>query len=190
MSQSNAPSIGVVDGTSGKDKIKGKYKDSDGDRVSNGSDIISSGAGNDFVNAGKGNDTIIYTSGNDTYIGGKGFDSLDLTKYQAHEVTFSYKGKHVIIETPDGKITLKNQKQKKLETGKVMEEVVFSDGTLDEAAIQARAVTDNSVVNGTSGNDIINVAFVDGEGNSIGAGVIPPFLMGSGCRTTRPFSVS
>lgn len=171
MTQENAQTVGVVDGTSGKDKIKGKYKDGDGDRVSNGSDTISSGAGNDFVNAGKGDDTIIYTSGNDTYIGGKGQDTLDLSKYDVHEVTFSQKGKHVIIETPDGKITLKKQIQKDLFTGKVMEKIVFADGVVHEAEIKFRAETDNFLVNGTSGDDVIDANYMDTQGNQITDGV-------------------
>ena len=118
----------------------------------------------------------------DTYVGGKGFDALDLSKYNADEVTFSIKGKHVLIETPDGTIKLKNQIKKNFDTGKVMEEIIFADGTLDEAAIKARAENDGTpspvVVSGTSGNDVIDATYAgdpDGDvitdaGNIISAG--------------------
>jgi len=178
--QTNAETAGVVDGTSGNDKIKGKYKDGDGDRVSGGDDTINAGAGNDFVNAGKGDDTMIYSSGNDTYVGGKGFDTLDLSKYSSDEVVFSKKGKQVIIETPDGTITLEGQIKGKRGTGKVMEEITFSDGSLNEAQIKARALNNDmpGVISGTSGDDVIDSKYkrdpekekITDDGNIISAG--------------------
>ncbi|WP_157946840.1 hypothetical protein [Thalassobius sp. I31.1] len=148
--------INTVTGTDGNDRIKGRFRDSEGDKVTKGNDIISAGAGNDVVKAGKGDDTMIYTSGNDTYVAGKGEDTLDLSKYSSDEVTISKKGKHVIIETPDGTIKLKNQLKNDLHSGKAMERVVFSDTVLSEAKIKMAAIGESASLNGTDGDDLFS----------------------------------
>lgn len=75
-------------------------------------DVIRPGAGDDTINGKAGDDLIIYESGNDTIGGGMngpGTDTLDLTKYDFLEVSFSTGGSNnydILITTPDGVITL------------------------------------------------------------------------------------
>jgi hypothetical protein len=71
---------GIVDGTNGDDTIGVGYVDAAGDAVTNGADIISSGAGNDIVNAGDGNDIIDGGAGNDSMSGGDGNDVFVATE--------------------------------------------------------------------------------------------------------------
>jgi Ca2+-binding RTX toxin-like protein len=87
----------------------------DDDDVISGSDlddIISPQAGNDTIEARDGDDTIIYLSGNDTLSGGSnggGNDTLDLSKYDRTDASFSRGGtggSDIIITVPDGVITL------------------------------------------------------------------------------------
>jgi Ca2+-binding RTX toxin-like protein len=119
--------------------------------------------GNDTITARDGNDTIIYAAGNDVIVGNGtanlGQDTLDLGKYRASDVRFSVSGWDVLVTTPDGVIRLDYQiRQAVGNVASNIETIIFSDLTLDEAGISARATGDQ----GTSGNDsITGTAYVD-----------------------------
>jgi Ca2+-binding RTX toxin-like protein len=117
-------------------------------------DIVLDGAGNDTILAAGGDDVIVYDSGNDVIVGhgtfNTGFDTLDLGKYSAGEVTFDVSGYDVLVTTPDGVIELDYQIRYDLGHARSnIESIIFSDETLDEAGIRARAVADQA----TTGND-------------------------------------
>ena len=123
--------------------------------ATNYTDIITSGAGNDTITAGSGDDTIVYTSGDDVIRGNKdnrGFDTLDLSNYAAADVSFRLSGDDVFVTTPDGMITLEDQVKNELgNLNSNIEQIIFSDGTLDEAGIRARGLADQV----TSGDDSV-----------------------------------
>ncbi|MEE9453505.1 MAG: hypothetical protein V3V13_03865, partial [Paracoccaceae bacterium] len=153
-------------------------------------DIITSGSGNDIIGAGKGDDLIIYESGNDVIKGykknGMGFDTLDLSKYAADDVSFFIGGNNVFITTPDGTIELRNQV--KYEIGSVyssINQIIFSDGALDEAGIKARALADQSTtgddtISGTIHADVINTGAGNDTISGFGGADIFQFDAGDG----------
>lgn len=175
--RSNIENIVFSDGTLDEAGIKDRAladQSTDGDDVITGSynqsDIISSGSGNDTISANGGNDTIIYDSGDDTIMGHKsnyGDDTLDLSKYTADQVSFTAGWFSVVIDTPDGSITLHYQTRYELGHQRSnIENIVFSDGTLDEAGIRERSISDQAttgddVVSGTIFGDVYNT----GTGN-------------------------
>ena len=143
-----------ISGTAGANALSGLAGDDmlDG---RGGDDLLNGGAGNDTIIGGAGNDTIVYSGGDDTIEGNfaaYGNDTLDLSQYNADQVTFLNVGNDIVITTPDGSITLDNQIR--WDIGHVrsnIENLIFADGTLDEAGIRARAVMDQS----TAGDDAI-----------------------------------
>ncbi len=146
--------------TAGNDQIVGTNFD----------DVISAGSGNDTITVSGGDDTIIYHSGNDVINGLKangGNDTLDLTKYSSDQVTFKNLEDHVVIETPDGTITLRYQNKFEIGLGRGNIEVVsFSDKQLTELDIRERSINDratdsNDVLRGSRYNDTLS----GGEGN-------------------------
>ncbi|HGG65001.1 MAG TPA: calcium-binding protein [Rhodobacteraceae bacterium] len=158
----------IADQTSaGDDVVTGSYV----------SDTISSGAGNDVINAASGDDTIVYTSGDDVITGhgtiNYGNDTLDLSKYTADQVSFRIDGFDVLIDTPDGTIELDYQVRYDVGHSRSnIENILFSDGTLDEAGIAGRAIADQA----TSGDDVITGSFQSetisgGTGNDILSGI-------------------
>ncbi|MCP4826020.1 MAG: hypothetical protein GY892_18190, partial [Shimia sp.] len=116
-------------------------------------DIITDGVGNDTIYGQNGDDTIIYASGNDVIENGNtGSDTLDLSQYAAADVSFRVVGHDVFITTPDGEIELDYQVRYEIGNAKSnIETILFSDGSLDETGIKARALSDPS----TPGDDII-----------------------------------
>ncbi|MDC0737045.1 Hint domain-containing protein [Cognatishimia sp. SS12] len=71
-------SVGIVEGTAAADLIDETYVDDpEGDRVTDGDDVIHAGDGNDTVYAGDGDDVILGEDGNDVLIGEEGNDTLD-----------------------------------------------------------------------------------------------------------------
>ncbi len=133
-----------------------------------------SGAGNDVIHARRGDDTIVYTSGNDVISGrgsstNYGNDTLDLSKYAADQVSFRIVAHDVFIDTPDGTIELDYQVRYDVGDARSnIENIIFSDGTLDEAGIAGRAISDQ----GTDGDDVINGSYVSdtissGAGNDV-----------------------
>ncbi len=159
----------IADQTSaGDDIVTGSYQ----------ADTISSGAGNDTIYADSGDDTIIYTSGDDVIIGNNtgynyGTDTLDLSQYTADQVSFRIVQHDVFIDTPNGTIELDYQVRNELGDARLnIESIVFSDGTLDEAGIAARAIADQV----SSGNDVITGSYqseviTGGAGNDTLSGV-------------------
>lgn len=124
-------------------------------QTSNGDDVIEAshvadtirpGAGNDHINGYDGNDTIIYDSGNDTIYGGTsggGDDTLDLSKYDRTDVTFSTGGtgnNSILITTPNGVITLVNQVISGA-ANRAVDTIEFSNpaDSMDHAAIMTAA---------------------------------------------------
>jgi Ca2+-binding RTX toxin-like protein len=145
----------------------------DGDDTIAGSnlgDVINAGLGNDSIAAGIGDDTIIYAGGNDVILGNKanyGQDTLDLTKYASADVSFSTDGQDVLITTGSGIVELDHQVVFSLGHERTnIETIILSDGSLDDAGIRARAVSDqgsdgNDSIIGTRFNDVLN----GGQGN-------------------------
>jgi RTX calcium-binding nonapeptide repeat (4 copies) len=81
-----------------------------------------------------------------------GSDTLDLGSYASDQVSFRVSVHDVRIFTPDGEIELDYQVRYEFgHTRSNIERIAFSDITLDEAAIKARALGDQS----TAGDDII-----------------------------------
>lgn len=162
-------------------------------------DLLNGGAGNDTLNGGAGNDTFVFTSGNDLILGhvnNTGADRLDLSQYAASAVRFSVSGADVVITTPDGTIRLGSQVFYDLGNARSnIETITFSNGSLNEAGIRARAVADQA----TSGADIITgTGFADllngGAGNDTltgGAGAdIFVFGLGTGKDRVTDFSLA
>ena len=112
-------------------------------------------AGDDAIVATKFDDVIIYRGGNDSIAGrfsNYGNDALDLSQYNADQVSFLNVGDDILITTPDGSITLDQQIRSSIAFGQSnIETIVFADGSLDEAGIRTRAVDDQS----TAGDDAI-----------------------------------
>ncbi len=120
--------------------------------------------------------SIYYTSGDDVIKGNKsnyGNDTLDLSQYTADQVSFRIVGHDVFIDTPDGSIELDYQVRNELGDARLnIENIIFSDGTLDEAGIAARAIADQA----SSGDDVItgsyqSEAITGGAGNDTLSGV-------------------
>jgi len=186
---------GIVDGTDSADVIDHSYTDTDGTSISDGDDIIQAGLGddvvyggggndriegggdNDTIYAGFGDDTIVYTSGDDVITGhgtiNYGNDTLDLSKYTADQVSFRIVGHDVFIDTPDGTIELDYQVRYDVGHSRSnIENIIFSDGTLDEAGIADRAIADQA----TTGDDVITGSFqseiiAGGTGNDTLSGI-------------------
>ncbi len=182
--RSNIENIIFSDGTLDDAAIRDRAiadQTSAGDDIVTGSyqaDTISSGAGNDTIYADSGDDTIIYTSGEDVIIGNNtgynyGTDTLDLSQYTADQVSFRIVGHDVFIDTPDGGIELDYQVRNELGHARSnIENIIFSDGTLDEAGIAARAIADQA----SFGDDVITGSFqseviTGGTGNDTLSGV-------------------
>lgn len=161
-----------------------------GDDVVTGSylgDVISSGAGNDTIAASYGDDTIVYTSGDDIILGDSGHinggnDTLDLSQYTADQVTFRIDGHDVFIDTPDGTIELDNQTRYEVGYYRTnIENITFSDGTLDDAGIRARAINDQA----TDGNDTVIGSY---QNDILSGGLGDDTLTGSGGSDTFVFA--
>jgi hypothetical protein len=96
-----------------------------------------------------GDDTIIYQAGTTFQIfsqdGGSernyGTDVLDLSIYSSSEITATQSGIDIVLTTPTGAVTLKEQVKHALGTAPTLniESVVFSDTSWDEAAIRSAA---------------------------------------------------
>lgn len=119
----------------------------DGDDDINGtpiSETFAPGAGNDILNPAGGDDTIIYESGDLMLHGasdGTGNDTLDLQKYTSSQVSLGKDGYHCTVTTPDGVITLRFMSLYSQGDGKAAAEtILFSDGSMNEAAIRAGCV--------------------------------------------------
>ena len=67
---------GTVDGLDIGESMPVGYTDADGDRITNGDDVIEANGGDDTVDAGGGNDTVDGGAGDDVILGGLGDDSL------------------------------------------------------------------------------------------------------------------
>ena len=118
---------GPVDGTAGADNMAVGYTDAQGDRITDGADII---------RAGDGNDTIIHGNGNDTVYGGAGNDFIDDiggTSYTGSTSIFGGTGNDTVW-AGDGNNT------------------VF--GEADDDAIYGEAGADS--ISGGTGNDYID----------------------------------
>ena len=132
----------------------------DNNLVGDGDDnILAAGTGNDLLIAGSGDDTIVYTSGDDVIIGDStgrnyGFDTLDLSQYAASDVSFAISNVNdLVITTPDGTVTLNYQAVYATGNSRTnIEQIIFSDATLDHTAIRDRAIADQA----TDGDDSVD----------------------------------
>ncbi|SDZ44113.1 hypothetical protein SAMN05444004_114116 [Jannaschia faecimaris] len=125
-------------GTAGDDAVTGSYQN----------DTIEAGLGDDTIRAHSGDDFVFYGGGNDViHRSNAGFDTLDLSGYQAAEVSFSVDGHDVLIQTADGTIELDYQVRYDLGDSRLnIEEIVFADATLDEIGIRDRVEVDALLV--------------------------------------------
>ncbi|TMV82827.1 calcium-binding protein, partial [Thioclava sp. BHET1] len=77
MEKVMAKGDGVVQGTSGDDRIDNHYVDADGNMIDHGDHTVNgSWTNDDTVTAGDGNDTVYADNGNDVVYGGNGNDDL------------------------------------------------------------------------------------------------------------------
>ncbi|WP_139204742.1 calcium-binding protein [Jannaschia helgolandensis] len=143
-------------GTAGNDMVTGSYQN----------DTINAGLGDDTIRANSGDDVVVYEGGNDfVHRSNGGFDTLDLSVYAASEVSFSVSGHNVLVATPDGTIELDYQVRYAVgDTRSNIEQIVFSDDTLDEAGIHGRAISDQ----GTTGDDVVTGSY---QNDTINAGL-------------------
>lgn len=170
--RSNIESILFSDGTLNEAGIKERAL---ADQATAGHDLITGTiqadvlfglAGNDTLAAAGGNDTLYFNSGQDVILGATTFntgqDTLDLSQYSAASVKFKVIGHDVVVTTPDGTIRLEYQVRYAFGHERSnIEQIIFSDGTLNEAGIKGRALADqgtvgNDVITGTSLNDVLN----------------------------------
>ena len=78
--------------------------------------------------------------------------TLDLSQYTAAQVSFVVEGNDVVITTPDGVIRLEDEVLRiSGHYHSNIENIVFSDGTLDEQGLRDRAINDQN----TAGDDTI-----------------------------------
>jgi len=163
----------TIDGGSGDDTIVG----------SQGADLLIGGSGNDVVTGGKGADVALLGSGDDRFIwnpgdgsdivdGGSGFDTLDFRGASIDEnVTISANGSHATFFRDVATVTmdLDNVERIQFEALGGADKIVVNDltgtdvkqvdinlaGALNGSAGDGAA--DTVTVNGTDGNDHINV---------------------------------
>ena len=163
----------TIDGGSGDDTIVG----------SQGADLLIGGSGNDVVTGGKGADVALLGSGDDGFIwnpgdgsdivdGGSGFDTLDFRGASIDEnVTISANGSHATFFRDVATVTmdLDNVERIQFEALGGADKIVVNDltgtdvkqvdinlaGALNGSAGDGAA--DTVTVNGTDGNDHINV---------------------------------
>ncbi len=175
--------------TSGNDSIVG----------TGWADVINGLGGNDTLSGFAGNDTFGFTSGDDVIVGhlsNFGVDTLDLTQYSASNVTFRVSGLDVLVTTAQGTIRLESQVR--YATGHErsnIETILFNNGTLNEAAIRERAVSDQATagantITGTGQADIIRgLAGNDTITGGAGADIFV-FARGDGADRITDFSRS
>ncbi|WP_275451360.1 putative Ig domain-containing protein [Ruegeria sp. ANG-R] len=139
-------------GGGGEDRLEGGY----------GDDTLAGGDGEDRLEGGYGDDTYVYRlgDGNDTIDDKFGFNILDLSAFGAADVNFRPDGYYLFVDFADGaSVRVAGQFSDHADDSNRISEVVFSDGTLDEVAIHAKALADqsgNAVIYGTYGwNDTL-----------------------------------
>ena len=126
-----------------------------------GNDTIFGGTGTDTINAGAGVNRIFISKngGNDTIISGNGNDILHLQDEKSlGSVSFAYSGDDLIIKTKSGNnITLKN-----FANGHSVKTIACQGYSVAIDKLLPRSVIygDESTVNGTNRDDIINVRHI------------------------------
>ena len=128
-----------------------------------GNDSINGGAGNDTLSGGNGNDTLTGGAGNDIFIYTKGNDVItdyqegkDKIKFSGANIKkWTVSGKDIIFTTTQGKLTVKNGKDKEIE-------IVTKISSNSSAKISSAwfAEENNFVAN----NDIDSIVKISGEG--------------------------
>lgn len=146
------------------DVIDGNYlADPEGDGVTDGNDILVGGLGDDTLKGGHGDDTYVYNlgDGSDVIKDRFGENTLDLSSFNPGDVSFRVNHENdLLIDFADG-ATVKVEQQFRYgadQTNRISE-VIFSNSTLDEVAIHAKALDDQSgraTILGTQGwNDTL-----------------------------------
>ncbi len=163
----------TIDGGSGNDTITGS-QGADLLIGGSGDDVVTGGRGNDVAQLGSGDDVFIWNpgDGSDTVDGGSGFDTLDFRGANVSEnVTISANGSHATFFRDVANVTmdLDNVERIQFEALGAADKIVVNDltgtdvkqvdinlaGTLNGSAGDGAA--DTVTVNGTDGNDQINV---------------------------------
>ena len=164
----------TIDGGSGNDTIIG----------SQGADLLIGGSGNDIVTGGRGNDVAQLGTGNDVFIwnpgdgsdtvdGGSGFDTLDFRGANAavENVSISANGSHALFVRDVANVTMDLNSVERIQFEALggADNVVVNDLTgtdvkqvaVDLAGILGGSAGDGAAdtvtVNGTGGNDQINI---------------------------------
>jgi Ca2+-binding RTX toxin-like protein len=125
-------------------------------------DVLYGLGGNDTLIGAAGNDTFSFQSGDDVILGNannRGADTLNLGDYALADARFTVSGADILITLPYGTIRLDSQIRYNLGHDRSnIETIVFADGTLTEAGIRARAISDQA----TTGNDTVQgTAYAD-----------------------------
>jgi trimeric autotransporter adhesin len=132
----------VVVGGKGADSLRGGIV----------AEVLSGGDGNDLVDGRDGADTISGGAGNDTLFGGAGTDTAQFAGSFASYSFALANGVLTVTSVAEGIDTLSSD----------IETLSFSDGSYTWAQIAALL----STVDGTAGDDLINLSFVDADGDS------------------------
>ena len=163
----------TIDGGSGNDTITGS-QGADLLIGGSGDDVVTGGRGNDVAQLGSGDDRFIWNpgDGSDTVDGGSGFDTLDFRGANVSEnVTISANGSHATFFRDVANVTmdLDNVERIQFEALGAADNITVNDLTgtgVKQVAIDLAGTpggsagdgaADTVTVNGTGGNDQINV---------------------------------
>jgi Ca2+-binding RTX toxin-like protein len=162
----------TVDGGDGNDTINGGA----------GNDTINGGAGNDTINGNGGNDTVFLGAGDDTFQwdpgdgsdvveGGDGFDTMIFNGSNGDEnVGISANGERVTFFRKQGNITMDLNDVERVDFNAlggsdttIIDDLTGTDLAVVNINLQAGAggsdlLADSVIVNGTAGNDTIDIS--------------------------------
>lgn len=193
----------TIDGGTGNDTITG----------SQGNDTLIGGDGNDTVTGGRGNDIALLGNGNDSFVwnpgdgsdsvdGGAGTDTLLFNGSNvAENFNISANGQHALLSRDVGNVVmdLTGIEHIRLATLGGADTVTVNDLTgtdVNQVAIDLAGVpgsgqpdgqSDNVIVNGTAGNDTINVA---GSGSLVTVGGLPAQVTMTGADASDQLTVN
>jgi Ca2+-binding RTX toxin-like protein len=185
----------IITGSDGNDRLSGGAGN---DVISgrDGNDILDGGAGNDFINGGRGNDTALLGAGDDTFVwnpgdgsdsvdGQGGHDTLQFNGANVGEqMSITANGSRVLLTRDVGTITMDLNDIQQINIAALggADTVTVGDLTgtgvtevnVDLSSPAASGTGDGSadtiMVNGTAGNDVINVS---GQGTSASVAGLP-----------------
>lgn len=142
----------VLSGLGGNDQLDGKW----------GNDTLLGGSGDDTLIGSAGNDTLTGGSGADVFIFSNGHGTDMITDFDVSEDILKLNG--VVVDpngVPSGAVITQNGNDVEISyTGGL---TILQD--VDLATWQAP--TSNGIVDGTSGNDVMDINYVDADGDGV-----------------------